>query len=638
MADQPRRDDGPGDGHPDPTSPTDPSTPRGGRASRRGGRAADAALTVEALLARSREAQDTGGRAAGRRRADRRPVDPQPPVTSELPAQAATPPVAPPVPPPTPPAARPSAPVPPLPGTPRAAAQGDGVRLSTPVPPLPGTARAGAPVPPIPGRDVPIVQRPPTRAERRAAMSPLRRRLVRAVVVLAVLLGLVGSYYVGLYFYVDRSVQRVAALATDAPEVLAPQLQAGAQTYLVVGTDLPGQTGPASVTTLIAHVPAEGGRAVLVTVPPTALVDTPECRTAEGGRREPTSESFADALLDGGPSCLVRAVQQLSGLRVDHYLGVDLGGLPGMVDAVGGISVCLAAPLPAGSAAVTLDAGTSELDGDQVAGVLRPGSSGSDVTGTEVAEREQLLLTSTLREALSPGSLVDPIGTTSFLTRAADAFTVDDGTTLGDVRALASTLREVSGDAVERTTLPVERVGYVPTGGTAAHVLLDGDATRSLFDAVIRTGALPAPTEPATAETAPVAAPATVSVAPADVTVDVLDATGTRGDDGATGEVATSTASALAAQGFRTGTVGTESGAVSQTLVRFGPDAAAQASTVAAAVPGSVLQPSDAVGGAVQLVVASPDVAVQPVTVGAALPESAVPTATPTPEATATCG
>src|SRR4029450_3605885 len=113
------------------------------------------------------------------------------------------------------------------------------------------------------------------------------------------------------------------------------------ENYLVVGSGIPGEDGAASVATLLASVSAEGDRAVLVSFPPTALVDTPACRTPEGSLRDPTTEAFASSLLDGGPSCMVRAVQQLSGLRVDHYLSVDLARLPGMVDALGGVPVCV---------------------------------------------------------------------------------------------------------------------------------------------------------------------------------------------------------------------------------------------------------------------------------------------------------
>jgi hypothetical protein len=87
----------------------------------------------------------------------------------------------------------------------------------------------------------------------------------------------------------------------------------------------------------------------------------------------------------------------------------------------------------------------------------------------------------------------------------------------------------------------------------------------------------------------------------------------------------------LRAQGFAVGTVGNEPGAVSQTLVRFGPNAAEQARTVAAAVPGAVLQPSDSIGDAVQLVIGPGYSTVVPVTIGAP-----TASASPAPDTTST--
>ncbi|MGY1622634.1 LCP family protein [Geodermatophilus sp. SYSU D00965] len=509
------------------------------------------------------------------------------------------------------------------------------VRASTPLfPPLgdqpPGyrPSRPIAPLPPIPGRDVPLAGAtrlaPPSprerRAARRAARSPGRRRLIRAALGLLVVVGVVVGYHLGLYFYVDQSIQRVAALAPQGPEVLAPGLQEGAATYLVTGTGLPGAEGPAAVASLLVHVTADEQRAVLVSVPPTALVDTPACVGTDGELREPTTEAFASSLLDGGPACTVRAVQQVTGLRIDHYLGVDLTRLPGMVDALGGVGLCLPTVTDAVAASARpLTAGTSELSGEQVTGFLTAGDAGSDVTGAAVAERAQVLLTSTLRTAMSWGTLGNPVTLTQFLSRASDALTVDEGTTLGDLRTLAGTLGDLSGDAVQRTGLPVSQVGYVPAGTDQALVVLDADGTRSLFDEVIDEGRLPeevlaqqaaddapaaAPAPEAAASAAPTAegeqpaaapAPQPLTVAPAGITVDVLNGTGTSG-------LAATVADQLRAQGFGVGQVGNEPGTVNETLVRFGPGAEERARTVAAAVPGSVLQASDTIGDGVQLV------------------------------------
>jgi LCP family protein required for cell wall assembly len=504
--------------------------------------------------------------------------------------------------------------------------------------------RRSLPLPPIPGRDLPPpgADHPTTVSPRpsRAPAGPIRRRVTRIALALVALLGLAAAYYVGLYFYVDRSIDRVDALVTDGPEVLAPRLQESAQTYLVVGTGLPGRTGVSAVSTLIAHVSADGKQGVLVTVPPTALSDTPTCRDGDGGVRPATTEPFADALLDGGPSCLVRSVQQLTGLRVDHYLALDLHRLPDMVDALGHVSVCVPDAATGAGSQLDVAAGEQQLDGEHATAFLRPGGTGSDVTGAAAAQREQLVLTSTLRTALAGGTLADPLTLTRFLSRAGNAFTVDANTTLGDVRALGAVLGDLSGDAVQRAEVPVSRVGYVPAGSDQAAVVVDATASRELFDAVIDGNRLPAATGPGTTEggapagsstgtgaadsppdpaaTDPVPAGTLVSVAPAGVTVDVLDASGA----GRTTEVA----DGLTAGGFRIGVRGVEPAAVDRTVVRYGSAAVEQARTVAAAVPGSVLLETDEVGNAVQLVIGSDYTGLSPVAVGTPVPTDAAPT------------
>jgi hypothetical protein len=164
---------------------------------------------------------------------------------------------------------------------------------------------------------------------------------------------------------------------------------------------------------------------------------------------------------------------------------------------------------------------------------------------------------------------------------------------------------------------------------------------RSLFDGVIEdsrvpeeltTPAIAAATAPApepAAEAAPAVEPSAAppapqgpTVAPGAVTVDVLNGTATRG-------LASTVADELRRQGFTVGQVGNETGTVNETVVRHGPGALEQARTVAAAVPGSVLQQSDALGAAVQLVVGPGYGGVVPVQLAAPAPAPAPPAADP---------
>ena len=162
---------------------------------------------------------------------------------------------------------------------------------------------------------------------------------------------------------------------------------------------------------------------------------------------------------------MVRAVQQLSGLRIDHYLGVDLRAAArhGRRPRRGpDLRRALAGDRRRGRCRPRR--ARRSCRARAATGFLRPGDTGSDVTGAAVAERAQRLLTSTLRAAMSTSTLADPVRLTRFLTRAADALTVDDQTTLGDLRALAGSLGDLSGTRWSAPSLPVAQVGYVPAG------------------------------------------------------------------------------------------------------------------------------------------------------------------------------
>ena len=82
------------------------------------------------------------------------------------------------------------------------------------------------------------------------------------------------------------------------------------------------------------------------------------------------------------------------------------------------------------------------------------------------------------------------------------------------------------------------------------------------------------------------------------------------------------------------GQVGNELGVVNETVVRYGAGAEEQARTVAAAVPGAVLQPSDATGGGIQLVIGPGFSSVVPVVIPPpTAPETPAPAAPATPSA-----
>lgn len=459
---------------------------------------------------------------------------------------------------------------------------------------------------------------------------------------LLALLASAAAYYVGLFFYLDRTIERVNALAVDAPGIMSPQAQDATDNFLIVGTE--SSRSQAHVTSaLIAHLDPGRDGVVLVSLPLTAYVDVPACTLGDQRVPEdPYGGSLASSYDTAGAGCLVRSVQQLSGMRMDHYVEVDLERLPGMVQALGGVPVCLPAELTANGAGGP-SAGSSVLDSDQVRAILADTGADQDPTGQLATDRQRLLLASTLREALRLENLGNPVALTGFVGEAANGLTLDEGTTLGELKDLGDKLDEFTAGDTVQASVPLTEVAYTPAKSDQSYALINDVASREMFRAVISNSALPGPVDPAaddgtatpSSTSAPVSSPApppppadpnALTVAPQQITVNVYNGMGTRG-------LATKASEQLAALGFGIGEIKNQITGDESSVVRYPPGQLEAARTVAASVPNSVLQEGTTVGGLIDLVVGSSFDGVVAVVITPPPPETPAATTTASPTA-----
>ena len=85
---------------------------------------------------------------------------------------------------------------------------------------------------------------------------------------------------------------------------------------------------------MVVHVPKSGGPTTMVSIPRDSYVSIP------GYGQDKLNASFAF----GGPQLLVQTVEEATGLRIDHYAEIGFGGFAGIVDAIGGVDMCLHVP------------------------------------------------------------------------------------------------------------------------------------------------------------------------------------------------------------------------------------------------------------------------------------------------------
>jgi LCP family protein required for cell wall assembly len=450
-------------------------------------------------------------------------------------------------------------------------------------------------LPPDPDDDIPG-------RHRRTAGPPRNRRprWLRTVGWIGAFLGILlvaGSGFAAYqYKKLSGNIHRVDALAPTDRSIRDAAKQLDAENYLLIGSDTRSGTngeygagqvsGARSDTTILAHLSPNRDKATLISFPRDSWVSLPACPKTGGGTETAHDGQFNEAFSIGGPSCTVLAVQKLTGVKINHYVQVDFTGFKTMVDALDGVSICSTVPLRDDESGLRLPAGTSTLKGEQALAFVRARYGIGDGSDLGRIQRQQRFLGSMVRSATSTRLLVNPVALTKFLNAATKSLTLDRATSFGDLKNLASQLHGLDPKKVSFLTAPIANPAYTPPGFPApppgqggGRVLLDDVAGRTLYDSIINDKPQP-PKTPAKPASSP--KPNVLTVAPPEVSVRVLNGVGING-------LGRKVSGDLQSVGFTT-VEPSNAPATTATTVRYGPDNKEQAQTLAAAVPGAVLQ------------------------------------------------
>ncbi|WP_371497371.1 LCP family protein [Kitasatospora sp. NBC_00374] len=298
-------------------------------------------------------------------------------------------------------------------------------------------------------------ERPPT-PEGEGRRRFLRGHWLALVAGLLSLLLLVGGTLAWLaYRKLNGNIETDTATATLlGPESDRPTRVSGpAENILLIGSDdrsgangAYGSTaGQRSDTVILLHLAADGRRATAVSVPRDVMVTVPPCELPDGTRSRGGLAQFNAAFDTGGPACTIRTVERLSGIRIDHHMIVDFTGFKRMVDAVGGVEVCVPAEVHDRDAHLDLPAGRQLLHGEQALGWVRVRESLGNGSDTDRMGRQQQFLAALIRKVQSQGVLLNPTRLWPLLDAATSSITADPGLSrLGALYDLAQRLRSMA--------------------------------------------------------------------------------------------------------------------------------------------------------------------------------------------------
>jgi LCP family protein required for cell wall assembly len=294
--------------------------------------------------------------------------------------------------------------------------------------------------------------------------------------IIALLIVVVLLVTTGLYFYLNSQLHRANVLVDYAGR---PAASAGTN-WLITGSDSRqgltrkqerqlatgrGIGGHRSDTVLLLHVPSNGGPSVLVSLPRDSYVNIP----GFGFNKLNAAYAF------GGPKLLAKTVQNATGLQISHYMGIGFGGLVNVVNAVGGVRMCIPSNLNDPASGLHLKKGCQNLDGAQALGFVRT----RHEFATQDLQREQdqrVFIKALLSKMTSPGTLVNPFATLPAAFGATSALTVDKSTQLYQLVQVAFALRHP-----QTTTVPI---GTSQTTAVGDVLIWDHAQATRLFDAM----------------------------------------------------------------------------------------------------------------------------------------------------------
>lgn len=343
-------------------------------------------------------------------------------------------------------------------------------------------------------------------------------------------------------------------------------------------------------TIMIVHISEDRERATVVSLPRDSYVEVPEHVDGTTGVRHGAHPvKLNAAYAEGGPQLTVRTVENMTHVKIDHYLEVDFTSFMKTVDVLGGVRICTAQPLKDSHTGLDLAPGTHTLVGGQALQYVRSRHvDGASDLGR--MQRQQRFLAALIERATSSGVLLNPMRFRDVTRAVLGSVRADTGFGTDELLDLGRAMRNFSPSSSEFTTVPIGQMAF-PVKGIGSTLKWDAAGSAKLFTALREDKPITVAHRPARARVMP------VEVAPPQIRVQVENGTGTTG-------LARRVDAALAATGFATTrqpVTSTEQN-VRRTVIVYDPRWDRSARSVAAALPGGELRAVPGQGPVVKVI------------------------------------
>jgi LCP family protein required for cell wall assembly len=241
--------------------------------------------------------------------------------------------------------------------------------------------------------------------------------------------------------------------------------------------------GDTTDTIIVVHIPAGGAAATAISIPRDSYVDIAggygkhKINSAYSRGKNASMSGLRAQGLSGpqlevaanaaGAKTAIQTVEKFTGLTINHYAAINLAGFDALSQAVGGVEVCLKAPVHDTYSGADFPAGPQTLTGAQALAFVRQrhGLLNGDL---DRIARQQAFLSGMAKNVLNTGTFTDPSKLNALVSAVQGAVVLDKG---WDVLSFAQQLRGMTSGAIGFATIPVQSLSLqTPSDGDAVKV------------------------------------------------------------------------------------------------------------------------------------------------------------------------
>jgi LCP family protein required for cell wall assembly len=239
-------------------------------------------------------------------------------------------------------------------------------------------------------------------------------------------------------------------------------------------------------TTVLLHVSKDRTNATALSIPRDLITDIPDCPTTQEDGSTKTipgspNTRFNVSLGQSGrtPSCTMRTVTELTGIKPDHFMVADFNAVKTLTSAVGGVPICLAKDIKDPDSKLDLPAGEHEIEGEEALAFVRTRHAVGFGGDLDRIKLQQQFLSSLMRKLKSNDTLTSPTKLVKLAEAGTKALTVDSQ--INDIMKLRDLGLELGKFDMKNLTFATVPVRDNPAETVKATVVLDESKAESLF-------------------------------------------------------------------------------------------------------------------------------------------------------------